>query len=283
MARKITLPALKGSRGPDYVTTYDSVGEFADAATALGGFSTATSWHGSVDAETVTKRCRTGDLSRVPASDTLMSKLEKLASYETKTFRAISTVAGGMPDVPAFLAGHPLNMRRRERVLSERAPLAIVVDLVSSAGVPAKELEERGAALLALARVLSAMRPVTFWVAVSAMPEHGTPNSSSAVAFKLDTAPLDIARAAHVLGSPGVPRLLAYRMIAAQVNTNQNSIGWPYDDAAWSRANGVKYWQRVFGFEDVLFVAGPYVGDPITKRPAEWLRETVAKYGGTNV
>ena len=169
-------------------------------------------------------------MARVSASDAMLSKMEKYAFESNKrTWR--NDIAGGCPDVPAYIAGQPLSMRRRTIVESDSAPLAIIVDLTASEGIPADIMERRGAAILALVRVLSTRRPVELWAGAFL---QGGPAGMDACAFfaRIDTAPLDLARAAHVLSSQSMPRQIGFALGYALGGFQGR---WPYVNDKVSR------------------------------------------------
>lgn len=274
------LPALDGYSGKDVITVFDGSTAFANAVMALpdGCHDNGSSWEGGKSIKETARLCIDGDLSRVPPSDAFLGKMENLVQYAAPMFKNIDAMTGGIPNVPAFLAGQPMNMRRRQRVASEQAPLNIFVDIVSSGGIDTPHLEKRGAAILALVRLLSAQRPVTLYIVAAGSP-HASGVQSSACAFRIDTAPLDLARAAHCLVHVGVARQGAYGIIAHQVDKRAGNLAWAYNDVNFYRAKGARYWQRVLPVDDVLFVPPPFVSDACIDNPGQWLRDMLAKYG----
>jgi hypothetical protein len=175
-----------------------------------------------------------------------------------------------------------MNMRVRRRVQSEKAPLNIVVDCVSSGGITAETLEKRGAAILALVRILSATRPVSLYIAASALPYgDGDTRTSVGVVARLDSAPIDLARAAHLLCAPGVSRQMAYGFIDSDGGKREDSNGlaWGYNSNDFQREHGKEYWQRSLGIGEMLFIAAPFMSDDIVKAPELWLKKMIAEYG----
>jgi hypothetical protein len=220
-------------------------------------------WGGNMTIGEAVERATFGDMSRVSASETLLSKMEKYAFESNKrTWR--NDIAGGCPDVPAYIAGQPLSMRRRTIVESDSAPLAIIVDLVSSEGIPAETMERRGAAILALVRVLSARRPVELWAGSFL---QGGPSGMDACAFmaRLDTAPLDLARAAHVLSSQSMPRQIGFALGYALGGFQGR---WPYVNDKVSRPM----------MREIFLPAMPHVTDAlcVSKDPEAWLEQTLS-------
>jgi hypothetical protein len=281
-----TFPSLgKNNAGKtDVITVFDTVGEFTDAvqAMSLPSHNHGNSWNGNERIEETTRKCRTGDLARVAASEEMMSKFEALIGYNGQKFARVSSVAGGAPNVSAYLAGNPMNMRKRRRVVDDQAPLNIVVDCVSSAGIDAATLEKRGAAILALVRILSATRPVSLYIGAQALPYCDAHKlTSRAVVARLDSAPLDLARAAHLLCATGVSRQMAYGFICSDGGTrgDDTGLGWGYDSEAFQRKHGKEYWQRSLGIGEMLYIAAPYLTDDIVTAPEKWLKQMIAEYG----
>lgn len=157
------------------------------------------------DMETALRLCRNGDLSGVAASDKLLSKFEELA-YDTERLVWIDDVCGSIPNVPAFVAGQPLAMRRRVKRSSEYGVIRVVVNLFASWSFSHEDIQRRGAAVLALARILSMRRPVELYVSfMSSLGEKDT-----AVLTRIDTAPLDLAHAAFAMTSPMFMRRVCF-------------------------------------------------------------------------
>lgn len=194
---------------------FDSIGDFARylrGPAAACPYMTATednAWSGSTPAETQ-HRLDAGSAKATAACDRLLDKMESVG-FATSRFATVAAVAGGAPCVPAYLAGSPMAMRRRVKISDDCAPLAVVVDLGISASVKPATIERRGAAALALVRLLAATRPVTLWAVtgqqISRYSDHAT---DAAFAVQIETAPLDVARAAWLLASPDAFRRAAF-------------------------------------------------------------------------
>jgi hypothetical protein len=250
---------------------FDSPGDMARAAMDCGKLKQGTNWDGGLSPEEAVKRATFGDMARVSASEALLSKMEKYAFESNKrTWR--NDLAGGCPDVPAFIAGQPLSMRRRTIVESDSAPLAIIVDLTASEGIPAEIMERRGAAILALVRVLSTRRPVELWAGSFL---QGGPAGMDACAFfaRIDTAPLDLARAAHVLSSQSMPRQIGFALGYALGGFQGR---WPYVNDKVSRPLMKDIFLPAMPHvTDALCVPGAHLNDPMSKNPEAWLEETL--------
>ena len=257
---------------------------FADRADKVPpSFSTRQScggaWTGGMSYNKAVTFARSGDLSGVPASDAYLAKFETLAPMRSAWERR-TDVIGTTLDMGAYMADRPLHMRRRVRTTAETAPLTVAVDLVSSGNIDSKMLVKRGALILALVRALSVTRPVELWVGGSATP--ASMKGAWHVWLKLDTAPLDLARAAHVMTSTAVSRGMIYATIEHEAGSSGGSLHWPYRDHSWSRANMRPVLSRAFGQADMLTIAAPHSGDELIDKPEQWFERMLAEYGGVN-
>lgn len=217
---------------------FDSIGDFARylrGPAAACPYLTNTSnskWAGGTPAETQA-RLDAGSAKATAACDRLLSRMESVG-FATSRFATVAAVAGGAPCVPAFLAGNPLAMRRRVKISDEAAPLAVVVDIGVSASVQAATIERRGAAALALVRLLAATRPVTLWAVVgqraSLYSDHAT---DAAFGVQIETAPLDVARAAWLLASPDAFRRAGFAASQAVAGfPAETDVNWLQDSHA---------------------------------------------------
>lgn len=236
-------------------------------------------WTGNKDYNTSVEQVRNGDLSGVAASDEIMSRIEA-DSFLSPVWRNRLDVVGDAPCVPAFLAGHPMNMRRRERVLTEQGPLTVLVSLELSAMIDTATMRKRGAAILALVRVLSNSRPVSLYACCSV----GGSKYGAHVIVRIDTAPLDLARAAHVLTCPSVTRGLSYAVCRelAKNELGQEWYGhWAYNDhSTYLRVVRETLMGAIDPNAETILIPAAHVDDPSVKEPETWLRQMVAKHGG---
>lgn len=196
---------------------FDSIGDFAaylrgPAAKCPHMLDTnhaGADWYGGTAAQ-LQARIDAGDSAATAAYDRLLGRMENVG-FATTRFATVAAIAGGAPCVPAYLAGNPLAMRRRVKVIDDAAPLAVVVDIGVSASVKTDTIRRRGAAALALVRLLAATRPVTLWAVTGQQIERYTDHpTDTAFAVQIDTAPLDVARAAWLLASPDAFRRAAF-------------------------------------------------------------------------
>ena len=181
-------------------------------------------FHGATASQTL-ERAQRGDLERVALSDAMMAHLEDAVGFQARRWRTVDSVAGGAPNVAAFLAGSPMSMRRRVRMLDAAAPLTIAIEVGVSASVDADSIARRGAAALALARIAAGQRPVALWAYSAAQNANG---SAAAYAVRIETAPLDTSRAAWLLCAPESCRRASFAACSSLAGWKQSnsSVRW---------------------------------------------------------
>lgn len=279
------LPAFKKPGASDIITVTDMAG-FAELARlsldhAKDGHSHE--WSLGVLAPEAADKVRDGDLSGVAASDAFLTKLEDISPV-SRRWANVASVAGGAPNVGAFLAGSPMAMRRRVRLLNESAPLTILVDCTSSGGISSKKLVKRGAAVLALVRLLSGLRPVSLYAVCALTPSGKTGNKATAIAVRIDSTPLDLARAAFVIGHPAAARQSMYSICKRAVDAKGAVfLMWAHNDVDTYRENGAAFFARAIPGMDpaqTLFMPPVFLHDEAIDNPEKWLRDHLNKYGG---
>jgi hypothetical protein len=236
-------------------------------------------WYGGLSFDQSIEAVRSGDMTGVAASDKLLADMESLLPV-SKSWRTCDSVVGMCPNVPQYLAGNPYNMRLKRRCTTVTAPLAVFVELVASAGITAQTCLKRGAALLALVRMLANFRPVELWCVIAI----GQRNSRSSLCVRLDTAPLDLARAAHVLTHPSVFRALGYRSLEHEFYRLEWKGYWAFGDHSLHVRTAAESYRQVLNpGSDVLFIPPVHLNDLYLTEPAKWLRTMLAQYGGIEV
>jgi hypothetical protein len=203
-------------RGPCAVSPY------------LTGKAEGGAWYGATPAETLA-RADAGNAKLTAPCDRLLSRMESV-DFATSRFVTVSAVAGGAPCVPAYLAGSPMAMRRRVRIADDMAPLAVVVDVGVSASVSHPTIQRRGAAALALVRLLATTRPVSLWVVSGQVTDKYDTARNAAFAVRVDTAPLDVARAAWLLAAPEAFRRAGFAACHAIAGVpDKTDVNWLQD------------------------------------------------------
>ncbi len=231
-------------------------------------------WHGGTG-EQAKQWARTGKPELVAPSDAILTALEASAeSIVTRSSRIINDVAGACPNVPAMLAGQPLAMRRRMREHTDRAPVCVIVDTTISAGIGHGTIRQRGAALLAFVRLLSQKRAVELYSGVGV---HNGGRNACYVFTRIDTAPLDLTRAAFMLCDTAATRVLGYG------NAPGFTGAWPYRRGALSAEAFSDVARQAFPhLAEFVAVPGLHLTDKLVTAPLQWIIERLAEFGELN-
>jgi hypothetical protein len=236
-------------------------------------------WYGGMTYERSLAAVRRGDIAGVAASDKLLGEMESLVPV-SQSWRTVDSVVGMCPNVPQYLSGSPYSMRLKRRCATATAPLSVFVELVASAGIDAATCLKRGAAILAMVRMLANLRPVELWCVIAI----GQRNLRSSLCVRLDTAPLDLARAAHMLTHPSVFRALGYKSLEHEFYGSGWNGQWAFGDHALHVRTAAESYKRVLNpSSDVLFIPPVHLTDLYLTEPAKWLRAMVAQYGGVPI
>src|SRR5262245_10378216 len=256
--RKIEIQTQWGKDG--YVLF--GSGELKNAAFDYGGvikskMGGSSDWYGSTYTE-FARQVVVGDPDLVKQSEKYMNQIEDQVPFSLG-WRNVDDVVGAIPNVPAFLAGHPQCMRRRQRVMKETAPLVIYMDLTSSGGISSDRVQKRGIVLLSLVRRLVEHRPVALWVGSSL--GGGGKVGSGTVAWRIDTAPLDLARAAFYISATVMSRGFGYGLCQHELGTGGS---WPFHNYDLHCRTAKERLAAVFPGQEIMYVPPIYMGDELT-------------------
>lgn len=233
-------------------------------------FADSSSWYGDAMPE-FKRKATTGDNSMVEASEKFLASLEDQVPM-SRGWKNVEDVVGAIPNIPAFLAGHPQHMRRRQRAARDNAPLTIYMDLTSSAAINSNKLTKRGVVLLALVRMLVEHRAVELWVGIS----KGKCGCSGTVAWKIDTTPLDLSRSSYHIGATAMSRVFGY---GVDDDMHQTGGGWPFGSFESHRTAKARL-QEAMGAGDMLYIPPIYLTDPLIDDPVGWLKGKMKEYVG---
>jgi hypothetical protein len=262
------------------IKTYDSIAEVArDVRATIPDIirDAHSSWSNGSVAQTVQHIENGGDASRVSRAEKLIDQLQDAmpASFHDAWH---ADVMGAFPNVPAYLAGEHACMSRRMRVEREFHPVHVIVATVSSGGVPAKHLEQRGTAILALAMGLQAIRGVRLYVTSFL---GGGKDGENIQLIRIPSEPLSIAEASLALCSVTFTREMLYPL--SMRGPMRSDGGWPrpfkYDDPQ-------AYMRRIVTLADfpadTITIPAPTVKDDdwrsIDDEPVAWVRRRLAPF-----
>lgn len=232
--------------------------------------------------------CRDGNVSNIKAASDLLEKIA--VNVETDTLQWQASPAGAYPMVPDYLAGRPDCMRRRIPAQSERAPIRLYVDMVSSAAIDTDTLVKRGVSFLALAMALARTRPVELYAAIPVRVSETRKDHVTVV--RIPTAPLNLAVASAMFTSGGIIRTMGYRYASARCGDRPNAVlhwlggtmpEWYTDPAQYLRAEGAytALLRTAIGVGPEDFVMPPTHGsDPSVKDPIAFVQAAVDRFAG---
>ncbi len=223
-----------------------------------------TDWHAGLwKREDVEATMAAGSHYQLAEADALRDRIAGTLDLSGLRQQQVLSCVGGSPCVGAYLAGAPESMFRQvDEDDHSGTPMRIFFGLVSSGGIDASDLAQRGAAILAFAQVIAMVRPVEL-IGVAAMGIKGQD-----VCFKIEmgTAPIDMSAMA-ALSHPGVQRRGLYSVAVHLAGGDHCSphIDWPSVGEA-----------TLAGCEpgDVFFKS-PYSNEiaAIRADPVKWVRD----------
>jgi hypothetical protein len=112
----------------------------------------------------------------------------------------------------------------------------------------------------------------------------GQRNSRSSLCVRLETAPLDLARSAHVFTHPSVFRGLGYKSLDHAFYGGEWNGDWAFGDHALHVRTAAESYRRLLRpGSDVLFIPPVHVKDSYLTQPAQWLRSMIAQHGGVQL
>ena len=255
----------------DHIILFDSLADIRALVEEKNVKINSDNWAGGLSPDRAKDFLLTGDPSQVAKSDEYMERLESLIKIDTHAMQWRDSVAGAFPNIPAYISGHPLAMRQRVRNASEFAPLAIVVDTVISAGISEETIQKRGSTILALVRLLGAVRPLELYVCAGMGARSGGAHWYFA---KINTNPLDLASAGFALCHPSFPRGVCYE--TARTHQDKFDGRWPYHNAGPVAEFHTVCKQWLPHIEEFLALPGAYYDDPAVTDPEKWIREQLA-------
>lgn len=249
---------------------FESVSAFAKEMKDRGmngiveGFSGGRGWTGEEFLESREKAAK-GDTSHVAEAERLLDKLN--LSIETISPQWVPSVAGMIPSVPDYLAGHPECMRTITDCQSEAAPMRIFVCTSSSAGVNWKDLQKRGIAVLAATMALCQSRPVELWTCTAMDGSDGTTN----VMCRINSSPLRLSEACYALCSIGFDRNLTHTF-GARAN------GFTGDWSSYGHTESGLRRMLDTDPNDLVIPPSFLTDDLIIKNPIAWVKQVLSRF-----
>lgn len=254
---------------------WDSPAEMAtEADRKLSPFNKAEhdnrSWTGESWADAVRKAVN-GDTAHVSEAEKFLEDV--LFQIDVPRAEWQNSFAGAFPMVPAAVAGHPENMRRRVEVTHDRTPLRIFVDATSSGGIDPDDLVKRGIVYVALAVAMGAVRPVELYL-VNALGGRRT----GVNVIRLGQSPIDLSMVCNAMTSVALTRSLGYAWCGEMAGTGGH---WAWEIYPMDKGRGSysEKMRRALGCtEHDLFVPPFFLHDEAVKDPVAFLKRTVEEF-----
>lgn len=221
------------------------------------------------------KLCFYGWQKSVTSAESMIDSIESAGILTRGTAAYRRDVAGAFPNVPAFLAGEPESMWRRDMIdaaLSEQAPMNIYLDVCCSGGITASQVEARGHAVIALVMALSERRPVELYL-YSGM---GNDDVAFIPVVKIETKPLDIAAASYAIASSGFMRNLCftYADMKSRALYGRNWQGhWAWNLSPRSEPYRKQIQSALNITDSDLIIYGGHLQESSIREPVKWVKE----------
>lgn len=222
--------------------------------------------------------------------------IQYLKSYDDSLLNPVQTngnrwgndVAGAYPLVPAFIAGDPMNMRRRKPSLTAKGAVRVFVSVAYSASFSNKEVAIRGAVIAELVTKLSITRPVELYVFAemtgSAENDHkqNADNWQTSV-IRIGMSPINIGVIAQALVNVSTLRRLMFA-----IGRYEGNIGWAGNDAYQFEDKQHDSYQAVWrdrlgaGPDDLILggcTSANSSGAKMIADPKGWLNTQLVRYG----
>lgn len=269
----------EGSLDAPKIERFESVAAFMDAFRASGAtIANKPDWTGETAAQ-IRASLANGNTDAVPKAEAVLDKINARLDLSGIAPRWGRSVVGAFPDVPAFLAGAPESMIRREPGESPRGAISVYYSPVAAAKTSHETWHANGITVLAAIMALSRVRPVNAYCF--------TPYGIGDHVIRLRTDPMVLSESAYILTSPGFFRAVSYEY-AATFGWGGGWGNWSCSKTGgssaggWSRERKTAHMKKILGMgeDDILIpaldpAAMAEISDPVT-----WINGLLDKYRG---
>lgn len=231
-------------------------------------------WNGGVGYKGNRDRCVTGDASLADKAASVLERIEASGIIKRGTLGYVQDVCGEFPNVPAFLAGDVECMMRKgeTEMATDRSPLKVFIGVGAGANWTADELINRGVYVMALVQLLSERRAVElFWYCAFG---NGNDKAKPIVPIvPMNTRPLDLSTAAHIIASAGFFRTVAFAFQEAKGGSH-GYIPWTWNEQTLSDR-----FREGLGAEPTDLVVHSGANQSVFRdRPEDWLIDQLKQY-----
>lgn len=226
-------------------------------------------WDLGVTGRRASELALTGDPTITARTTDAVNRLESVVrDVPRSTYRR--DFAGVRVDVPAYLGGNPMCMRRKSRTDVQTRHMAIYVCVSCQGAVTASDMLARGATILGLVESLQSMSiGVDLYLIVEAA--NGAADHFQVIRLAESSRPVDVSLVSFAIAHPAFARNLCYKSVASYANyTGQ------WSEAATSLRKGSSRWEahvrEAIGIAPSdVYVGYALGGDPTISNPDAWI------------
>lgn len=274
----------------DKITRFDSPEEFLAYCKALPydyhadynrfGSNYSHNWGGDKFTE-VLPMLEHGDMRNVKAAQRIIDQMQENEIFTTGVKLITPSIIGFIPNVPGAIMGHPRSMLNRieSDLESVQTPIVIYYDVSVSAGVRDREILNRGVAAMALVMALNAFRPVELYC-VSCWNARNDNQSGHGVAVRVETKPLDLARAAFMMTAKEFTRRICFSAAFHQADRKAFPHSFPWAWGVGLDDNYIRNMREAYNMnEQDIFLKGGYLFDRLMlDNPIQWVKQMIEKH-----
>lgn len=257
-----------------------SYGSYDYYGSSYGGPSQGQSWDAGVGYAQAIQLAKKGDPLLVSKSSDQLDRLvnEYKLREEVRTSYKRS-VMGTRVNVPEYLSGSPLCMRRKQASEMQVRSVSIYVSTTCAAGITADQMLKRGSTIMALLEYLQ-MSQVAVQLYLLA-ETHGATDGDFIQVIQVESSPLDLSTASFAIAHPAFARQITYAMAYAMDRFNgqwPRSRGYGGTSDAWE-----KLLSSAIGMtaDDIYVPAPSWYDEEIIARPEQWLDAKIRKIKGS--
>lgn len=159
--------------------------------------------------ESAIDKLQEGSMEHMEQVQAILDKLE-VSDMITNNMKMLeSSIAGFVPNIPAYLAGQPETMFDivESDIKSVQSPIKVVIHTSVGAWLSERNVISRGTSVIAFVMAMNLMRPVDLYcVHASSLHAAGSTSQVWGTCVKVASRPMDLARAIWMLTSPAYPR-----------------------------------------------------------------------------
>jgi hypothetical protein len=234
-------------------------------------------WDMNVNGQEAARLAVEGDPSLVQQAEKIVDKHLATRLAQGTGLAWTPAITGARVDVPAYLGGNPLNMRRRTKVERMASAVSIYVSNTCSYGISAEKMLHRGCVILAL---LSYLQASNITVDLYMLSEtHGRTDGDFYQAIQVESRPLDLSTASFAIAHPAFARHTCYSYATIKDGFNgswprsYDNLGGSYQDPRYEA-----HVRTVLGMVPTdIYVPAVHYNDPLTETPERWLNERISQ------